>query len=1741
MAEGYGTDFWGRPKVSPWWNQDMGDAGQGLFADPNSAVQVATMPQPIIAADAGSREEERQARGGFMQQFIEGMVGEVKNVDNALGNVPSGLASFLWWPVDKVASAAYWLYSEAVAQPTATLMLQLAKTDVPTDQGGGLGVLMSGDEWSDAYGKAEHVSPGQAFVNWANVTTSQHGEDLWGPSKVFFGAYGAGGYAATPQEQENIKRNTERFLYDSEYWRDKSEWSYTIGSGGLDAMLNLGADPAGAIVAGTAKVVKGARSIQLAEAAEQPARGLPLERLGEAVGKRLAPAPLKVEEAVKADRVSKFFDWAEGKSAAEIAQHPIWGRGRRIGPESYKISEVLSNAKRDDMPLMLRIAGGDNAAAAELATQSEDLAIQLSKVQEHRALVDSIRFDEDLLQHFVKEQQAGQAPFVAGLAPETSELYAKVSEHIITSRIRPLGPLGGAPKANMLKAKKWRAAQLDLVNKQVESLRGTNEFYGSVLGDSLGKGIEDFSPGEANIFGTMKSMYRTGPMALRSSEKTAEMKIGRMIGQAPTSKNGMVATQLIRNGFYSPAVQVVRWLGDKMPEQFIDHNADDAFERVAEMLRRVPGMNPQQRLDMVNAYSQAGDKVARSQALEEIHTSIVEHIAGRVGGLDPETARVIDEMRKVGFAKTMMKLGGSPPPGQAFSGATDPLTGKRVDLMEDGEAYIMASTQIQNAEPLLPVVEFTRLLKRNSGFLRKQKQMGGKAADNVSMVADSLNTVWKAATLLRPGYVLRSMSEEQVASVVKFGMISSIMHLAEGGKNWALNRGQHIKAVVGAGSYAPTVPGKAQKAIVKIGDPAVIAATEQRAAALKAEISATKDPKRIADLKRELAGAKVQRVRISDAWPVTQARITSERNALEELGAEIDKMMADPKSDPVVLNGLIDKSLDHQTVLDEHVDYAKALLQEAKDAQGRRLGEDELEWEGVRVPQAFSPEWPHPIPRDQITSGRGMETLFARGEAIDNGRIIKTGSWKVITPDEPQHMQSWLDGLNKQFRQDELFRLVASDPTMKAAKDWLKTPAGKAHMMKLGERARDYSGTLRAIEVTLDKYLPPATGLRDKLAKGEEINEAELRAAIHEDDFPSVHGEELKALTAMFSKQTAARVVDDTIAKAFNFLGTVPNDIMARQPIYLRAQEARMRELISQEISYRKSVGVTDDIPPETLNKMLHKSDRLARKDISQVVYDPTRTTATEALRFVAPFLSAHVDGLQRWAGLIAERPQFLGTAAKIYNAPVAANLVTDDKGRPVDQRGYAKVENPETGELEEKFIPLEERVLTLRMPEETTNVKGVGEVRTGGVPIKMSALNTILPGDPWFHPGSGPFVQMSASAIAKAHPKTGDFLQWAKVLPYGPSENVYDPLLPKYMKDAWDAFTTNDPDNTAYQSAYLAEYQRQMGEYANGGDAPDMKLVEENAKSFMFLEAFTAWASPAQTKETPLTKSPYQFFVDQYKVMQEVDPENARDKFLQRYGKDYFVFTASMSKSMGIAATVSADETAEKFGDLIERDPSMASLVVGDINNKGEFSSSVYRKQMEQLVGGERVRQKLTAAEAIRENQKSLGWEKYNKYMGMLDAALIRSGFTSYGQKGTEELQEIKSQIIDIIGSNNEAWAEDFGEVQINKIPLRIKAMERITSDEKLMSDPLRSDLQVLRLYLGARAQLKAELTKRGAKRLSFGVETEVEGQTIGGEPMGENEDIGQSLRQLQLYFVNMDTRFGDVFHRYLDQDDLS
>lgn len=1758
----------------------MADASQSLYTDPSLAIQAATVPSMLTQTQAEYRQDEEQARkdqGGFFGSIAKAF----GKADSVMSNIPGwGIAKkAVWTPLDKIASGMYWAYSNVISQPVSTLLLQAGKADVSGDWG----TLFSGNEWSDAYHRAEHISPGQAFENYENTVQAS------GNGTLLSGFFGDAADDLSPGEKERVSQNMERFLYDTDYWKKKGGWKYTVGSGGIDFMFNVIDPVSGAAVSSVTKSVKGARSIQLVsqeakyyEGANAFTRGVKaatpfVKPTGVVQGEQgvartrgpiidLFAKQQTPEQVTQLPKMQKMFDWMkeDNRTVEEIANHPMWGRGRRINPARYDIAKLAKDTPRENMEQLWRFAMGDATAGKQLAEQAPSLLKKIGQVADNRVLLAGVRMNPEMVATFKSELSGESIPrdpnlLVEPPSPRPTEpgprqdgwdqrwgplarqaaVNRMAAHHIAnTSPVRILNPAESTTYADALKASEWKAGKMQTLADDYDELINNERYLGTILGQ-----MDDWTPAMSPLYGTMSRLYRGGGLAVRDTENAAQKATLKSAGRAPKARGGNFVMTTVKRGMGAP-MTIIHAFGDKTPQGFVNHNAEDARDRVFDMLKQVKGMTPEQRLDLIEVYNKANNKVERSDALTKIHDTVMNHILVNNHRMDPELADALKASIKNGINDKLLQLGGGGKnlpqrfgpaatsqediaklTGAAVDDITDvkPVRSDRVVTDEDGHGIIvtpLAQTQLSQTDILLPIKEIQRLATRTSKSMVSARMAGANAWDAVVKHLDGFDNLWKFATLLRPGFIPRMVSDEVLARMFKFGGMATLLDTGKGVGHFLENRSRQYKAIIGLGSYAPAT-GKgiaSNRAIVALDDETIIAKAKARK-------------------------LKVAQIKVPPTLRMAYGRISDETDALKEARAELAQAKRNPNADPGYINAIHDRIGSHNDAIGEYHDYISEILRQAEIGQGRRLGDADFTYRigktSYRVPQAFSNEWDNPIPRDQISSSNAWKSLFSRGEMLDRQRYLshteKTGAYVMINPDQEGHMDAWLDALNKQMRQDPFHRMIANGATDKEALTWLNTTGeGRKYLGNLGYWNRDKEQFVRSVRFMMDKYLADDV-LRAKLGKGEVITEKDLRAAFARDEFPTVHGEEIKEVSALGRRETAAHYRDKYMEKAWKMVADVPADILSRNPVYLQIHQAEMQNLIRQQYHFKTTQLGTDAITPKEWEAMNQKADKLARSKMRQVVYDPVNTTGSQALRFVYPFFKPYIDGIDRWAGLVAERPEQLGKFAKIYNAPVAANLVTDSQGNPVDAKGNATVEvlDPATGKMkkETKFVPLSERVLHFKAPWAKPGDKEYS------APIRMQSLNTILPGDPWFDPGTGPIVQLTGNELAKTSPQVGEFLQWSKVLPYGESESAKDLLLPKYMKDAYYAYMGRDPDNQKYQQAVMDIYNMKTAQYyekLRAGEhvkPPTMKQIQKDAKKFLWLQTLTDWAAPASIKTSPLQGTKYQFFADQYKALQKADPQNARDHFLNMFGDDYLSFTDALTESMGIASTISADKQMEKYRDQIAEDPDLAALWIGDAYNGGPFSSSVYEKQLHDEIGGERVRRRLTAEESIIKGREQEGWRTYRAANNALDAELIRAGFTSYTETGAERFNAAKQQIAAALSQQNQPWAKAFGVTDRNKIPNRIRTMEQMVQDPNLIRDPMRQDIKSLAGYLMVRNQMKQLLAQRGLQQLSF---------DEANNPSGEAADIGYAWRQYQMYFINKSVGFGNLFHRYLENDDL-
>lgn len=817
---------------------------------------------------------------------------------------------------------------------------------------------------------------------------------------------------------------------------------------------------------------------------------------------------------------------------------------------------------------------------------------------------------------------------------------------------------------------------------------------------------------------------------------------------------------------------------------------------------------------------------------------------------------------------------------------------------------------------------------------------------------------------------------------------------------------------------------------------------------------------------------------------------------------------------------------EHEGSIKEFSDYASAIIRKAEESVGKRFGEGEYTYRGITVPMAYSPKWEHPLSREEATSEISHQVQWARYESTLRNRQARHGAWTEIKPEDEGYKEAWMHILNRQFLNDPGFRKLLKDPD--EYRHWLSTPSGRDYRRAIGPHGEDSDELIRKQLILSDKYVPNDV-LRERIANGQQVYWNEVDSAAGQNR-PVVYGEEVHALNPTSRKDSMDAAIHNTLSRMFNRFSTIPTDILVNHPVFAKLQRANMEKLIDEELALRQARGVTDqEITKGQMNLMYEESAKRARRDLKTVVYDPQRTSATEGLRFVFPFLAAHVDGLQRWFGLIGERPQLINTVSKIYNAPVAAHMVTDRDGRLVDNDGYVTIRDEHGKVTGRQKVGMADRVFHLRWP---------GKDDGPNIPIPIQNMNVFTPGDPWFNPGFGPLVQVSGSRMADYVPQVGNFLEWAKVLPYGPTSTM-QAVTPKWvrsMSDAWSAMS-DDGKNEKYGQAMLAIYNKRMADWKLGGrkgKAPVLEDTKDEARKFMFLQVLSAFSSPAQTSVTPLTGTPYQFFVDQYSQLMAANPKNANDLFWQKYGDDYYQFTTSMSKSLGIAPTMEGLAKTSEYKDLLDKMPEMAGFLIGKLD-KSKFSRTAYMAQFNQVVGGKAVREKLTPQEAIDMNQADEGWRQYGAVSDLVDSMLIERGLRSYNQNNAKDLSRLKSILVDDLAKQFPAWEKEYSSIDRGKVQRTIGFLEQAVKDKRIGGDPMRAgEMAMLKIYLQQRAMFKQQLELLGASQLSLDVK---------GNPAARDPRVNAIAHQwndlvLQLREKNLD--FADTYNRYLSRDQL-
>lgn len=1179
--------------------------------------------------------------------------------------------------------------------------------------------------------------------------------------------------------------------------------------------------------------------------------------------------------------------------------------------------------------------------------------------------------------------------------------------------------------------------------------------------------------------------------------------------------------------FFSTPVTMVRMLGNSKPNGYMSIDQGTAFDaanmtELRGQLARIPGVSGGQRQEILNTYLKTATEGERKDLLDNVNRLGAAKIAKK-HGLSAEAGREIYEAQRI-------KLMGAMDDMQQFSAArTD--GGLRVDAFEiEGGIRVAPHTvsRIMNSHIMPDLDQINRVISRHSSALRALRENAAGNPDWILNAGEYLNHLWKFTTLFRVGYIARASGDELASQMARLGTVAMAMRVGYGVKNAATNiahREQrkfneltekvHLEHV----RYAEEELGLLQGEMRTSGTRLKVERRARERAVLVAENRLGKAELKQANLAEDATDA--QRTAMGQFVAARQADLSRAR-ARETAPVRPGQTMQ--LRDMELRAGMLE--------------YYRNLSRDAAlDARGKMTRQQQgwgaVEIDGVTFPAAFGGQRGD-YALQRISPSAAYTQLFSTAKQMIHQNLIRSfdnGARPIEAIDDAaKHADSWSHAINAQIAGDKAQRmLVAGTPEADVVK-WIKTdPAGKAYWQRLGLKMADPEDVVARMRAEVDDYLP-LPEIRMQALTPEGVSPQFLQDAVPN----ALHRPTVHMANVGRNPLEHHRAMDRVMQWFYNVANNIPAARLSRHPLFNQLYEGHLKGIVAQRAGQGAGTKTVGEI-----EGAVESARRLAERDMKRLVFDIShRSDAAAALRFVSPFFAATAESFQRWGRIIADRPEITGYAANFYNAPVNAGYMQDQNGNRIFPDGTVVTIDPKTGKAVKKQAKKADRWIVARMPkwlaESPVGVAFGVERSSGNMALSQNSINMVTQGDPWFNPGVGPIVQIPVNEFVRDKPSAAETARHLGILPFGPTTGdnpgtrALQQLAPATVRNFMTAFDTSD---YRYQQVKMQIMQRAIFEHEQlGKPMLSAEEIADRTRTYWFFSAGSSFLQPMATKR----RDAFQYYRDQYNTLRAKDPQNADQAFLDRFGEEYFIFAQSMSKNVaGIPATKKAVDASQKYAAVLAAFPELGPLLIGPEGN-GPFSPEAYAYQLNNpLVPGdsEMQRRRLSAREALEENQRRLGWAKFSKTMDWINSQMVQQGLTSLEDEGAESLLGMKKALVTLLGSPeingeankwyNEQWSQDYFSFDSKKYERLTPALEQVAK-EALRIDPDRGDMRTLLQYLKARRGLQVVLSQR-------------EFTTLGAKA---NTDLRRLWAGYVGGLMEQNTDFESLHHRYLSRD---
>jgi hypothetical protein len=958
--------------------------------------------------------------------------------------------------------------------------------------------------------------------------------------------------------------------------------------------------------------------------------------------------------------------------------------------------------------------------------------------------------------------------------------------------------------------------------------------------------------------------------------------------------------------------------------------------------------------------------------------------------------------------------------------------GFMVDL--DGSIIKVQQLESQSAN-YLPLMDFDlmdRLLKRNVSTINA---FVGRRKDELFNYADILQDAFKAGALLRLGYTQRNAIDSQLRILAAVGAMVSLRHLGPGVKNIVNNTVRTPARLVD--KYVPIDSGMTFAGVQKANISLIRELEELKGKIGAAETKLSLKPDDI-DLMGEVNTLKLlQEEKLAVYENYTNALNKSKK--------------AKPK-DRIGTGSFKVTTSDGQTyILD--------------DAFGGPLGD---------------------MFRRIASSANSFERMVDSNTDMYTRNLASKGIG-AVRPTDPAYFEQWAQTLRQQFGNSAVVKKLVRGETIDDIAKWLKTsPEGRDLRSRLTIPSNEATEYVTRISDYFDTYLPVSSNLRAKLS---DITPEDLRSTFKDPtDLPIIHGHLLEE--TFFNKSD--NVVKRAINGAFKLLATLPEDTLARNPLYVYfyREEARRRLDIVAGLK-------GDRISLEDQQKIMSMAQKSALREMKGVLFNiERRTNLAMAMKYINPFFSAQENSYKTWMKFAVANPAIVNRGYMVWQAPNRAGLVTDQEGNevPAGQTSGNDIMWFSLPKGIRQAFPGVESLSKIGVPKASLDI-----IFQGGMDALYNKGNPNMFSDIF---PTGPYVAVPVAEITKNQPDIRETLSW--LFPYGYPKDAASGFLPAWVQKAQTRFAGQDDPQfgNTYQLIYNTEKMRAE---RNGRPVPSPEKLLKMTKDYWNLRIAANLVMPF----APRFDSPYKFYLDKSREYKRIYGLDADSKFFDDF-PEFFSFSSSLSKNpTSVQSSIAATKNIEKYegliGELVKIEPKLVGLIVNDPSGY-EFSQSAYEYLYKKRVSADapdRFLSSQSPAEAQKKTDAEKGWIQYNKFMDLIDNEMAARGLTSIQQKGAEDLAIIKSAFINKLAVQTDpegkpifnkktgeyertAWYDDYLDSDGSKTNRIIAGLGKALTDPEFVKNNRNSTTwKSINQYLEFRKLVAGELLTRDAKSI--------------------------------------------------------